>query len=68
MEQLDLNELRGRIDQVDSQLTALFLQRMEIVEQVARYKLERGMQVLQPEREQAVIDRGAARGPQGLQG
>ena len=64
MEQLDLNELRGRIDQVDSQLTALFLQRMEIVEQVARYKLERGMQVLQPDREQAVIDRAAARAPE----
>ena len=68
MEQLDLNELRGRIDEMDSQLTALFLQRMEIVEQVARYKLERGMQVLQPEREQAVIDRAAARAPEAMQG
>ena len=68
MEQLDLNELRGRIDEVDSQLTALFLQRMEIVEQVARYKLERGMQVLQPDREQAVIDRAAARAPEAMQG
>ena len=65
MEQ-DLNELRRQIDAVDSQLTALFLQRMEIVEQVARYKLEREMQVLQPDREQAVIERAAARAPEAM--
>lgn len=66
MEQ-DLNELRRQIDAVDSQLTELFVQRMEIVEQVARYKLERGMQVLQPDREQVVIDRAAARAPAAMQ-
>ena len=44
MSQLD--ELRGQIDRIDAQLTALFLQRMEVTEQVGRWKQANGVPVL----------------------
>ncbi len=59
----DLNELRGQIDAIDRQLVELFLQRMQVVEGVARYKLENGMEVLQPQREQAVIEKARRLAP-----
>ena len=64
----ELQQLREEIDGIDRQMVDLFRQRMAVTAQVGRYKLERGMQVLQPEREQAVIDRAAARAPEAMQG
>ena len=51
----DLKELRASIDAIDAQLVELFRQRMSVAEQVAAYKTEHNLPVLDPERERAVI-------------
>lgn len=50
-----MEELRGRLDCVDSQLIKLLMQRMEISEQIADCKKDCDMPVLVPEREQTVL-------------
>ena len=52
----ELDVLRGQIDVVDTQLLNLFLQRMEIVANVAKYKQEHNMDVLDTNRESQKID------------
>lgn len=50
-EQLDLQEIRSRLDQVDSQLVELFEQRIKLCGEVAQYKQETGKAIYDPERE-----------------
>ncbi len=54
---IDLALLRQRINTIDGDLRALFLERMEVSAEVAAYKRSVGMAVLDPAREQAVLDR-----------
>lgn len=53
---MDLLELRKEIDRIDNQLIPLLMERMDISEQVAKYKVERGIPVLNSEREQQILD------------
>lgn len=63
---MDLLDLRKEIDEIDEQLIPLLLKRMSISEQVARYKVERGIPVLNAEREQQILDNVAKKcGEQG---
>lgn len=63
---MDLLDLRKEIDNIDEQLIPLLLKRMSISEQVARYKVERGIPVLNAEREQQILDNVAEKcGTQG---
>ena len=63
---MDLSEIRREIDRVDAELMKAFLERMELSEQVAAYKLERGIPILNREREKTVLDKAnAAAGEQG---
>ena len=48
---MDLKDLRNEIDQIDDQLLALFVRRMEISAQVAAYKKENQLPVFVPQRE-----------------
>lgn len=50
-----LEEYRAQIDAIDAQLVPLFLQRMEITEKVGTYKMERGLPVMDAEREKRII-------------
>lgn len=50
---MDLLELRKEIDEIDDELIPLLLKRMSVSEKVAKYKVERGMPVLNSEREAA---------------
>ena len=50
---MDLLGLRKQIDEIDNELIPLLLKRMSVSEQVAQYKAERGMPVLNSEREAA---------------
>ena len=52
---MELKEAREQIDQIDRQLTDLFVKRMEVAQQVAEYKREHGLPVLDRERERQVI-------------
>lgn len=54
---MDLNEIRNKIDDIDNQITELFQRRMECAKSVAEYKLENGIPVFNPEREQKILDR-----------
>ncbi|MCI1306149.1 MAG: prephenate dehydratase [Lachnospiraceae bacterium] len=47
----DLKELRREIDRTDSEIVRLFERRMHLVADVAQYKIENGMQVLDSRRE-----------------
>ena len=57
----ELKQYRAEIDAIDRRLTDLFRQRMAVVDKVGRYKLERGIPVLDPAREREVLAEKAAR-------
>ncbi|MCM1039482.1 MAG: prephenate dehydratase [Roseburia sp.] len=48
---MDLLELRKQIDEIDTQIVALYEKRMDISSQVADYKIETGKKVFDKERE-----------------
>lgn len=55
-----LDEARTTIDDVDRQMAALFARRMEAVADVAAYKAEHGLPILDRAREVEVLERNAA--------
>ncbi len=56
---MDLSEIRQQINEIDEQLVALFKKRMETVVEVAKYKQENHMPVLDRTRERQVLCRVA---------
>lgn len=50
-----LKTLRDEIDQIDQQMGALFIQRMNLVDQIAQLKMDNDMTVYDQAREQEVI-------------
>jgi len=52
---MDLNETRGLIDCIDQRMADLFCQRMQLAAQVARYKKEHGLPVLNAAREREIL-------------
>ncbi|HEZ7985378.1 MAG TPA: prephenate dehydratase domain-containing protein [Ruminococcus sp.] len=54
---MDLQQLRGGIDDIDAKILKLFMERMELCKGVADYKKLHDMPVFQGGREQQVIDR-----------
>lgn len=67
MKNLDLQEIRKQIDQVDSQLAALIEQRMRLTADVAEYKMQNGKEIYDPvrEKEKLVSVRAMAKTPFG---
>lgn len=64
---MDLTELRGQINEIDKELEALFMKRMDICLQVAEYKLKNGMEVFQSDREKEIIKRVRADADEGME-
>ncbi len=56
----DIKYLRGQIDMIDKQIVDLFQQRMEVSQNVARYKIANHIPVLDPQREREVLEAKAA--------
>ncbi len=54
---MELSEIRAKIDAVDDQLLKLFLERMDLAEEVAAYKNEHRLPILNKERERSVLAR-----------
>lgn len=52
---MDLNALRDEIDKIDDELLALLLRRMAITQDVARYKIEHQLPVLNQRREDEIL-------------
>ena len=64
---MDLKELRGRIDRIDDELVRLFAERMEVAAEVAAYKKEKGLPVLDVSREKAKLQDVMGKAPEELQ-
>ena len=60
---MDLNDYRRQIDEIDTQLLALFGQRMEVAAGIAAYKKEHGLPVLDSSRERQKLLDIAAKSP-----
>ena len=52
---MELNEIRTRIDAVDDQLLQLFLERMGLAEEVAAYKNEHHLPIMNKQREREIL-------------
>ncbi len=65
---MDLESLRREIDGVDTQLTDLFVRRMRLCGDVARYKKEHNMTVLNQGREREILSRISAQAGDELDG
>lgn len=57
----DLNAYRAEIDAIDTEITRLFEQRMNVVKKVTEYKRANNMPVMQASREQVVLEKAVAR-------
>lgn len=62
----DLTQIRERIDAVDDQILDLFAQRMALTDEVAAYKAERGLPVLDRARERAKLAAVSEAAPEGV--
>ena len=59
MEELNLDEIRKEISAINDQMLPLFLRRMELSSQVARYKKAHGLPTLDRKREEAILQKVA---------
>ena len=54
---MELSELRQQIDAIDREMVELFKKRMNVAADVAEYKRQTGMNVLDASRERALLDK-----------
>lgn len=52
----DLSQLRQEINEIDAQLLELLAKRVSVVKEVGEYKKENNLPIVDPEREQQIID------------
>ncbi len=57
---MDIKDLRQQINDIDDEMTRLFNKRMNVALEVAKYKQEKNMPVLDKARERDVMERAAA--------
>ncbi|MBQ1311666.1 MAG: chorismate mutase, partial [Blautia sp.] len=62
---MDLQECRKRIDSIDDEIVRLFEERMKVSEEIARFKIQTGKKVMDPQREREKLEavRKKAHGP-----
>ena len=53
----ELENLRERIDKIDKELIALFEERMNVVNDIAKYKIKNNLPILNQNREDIVISK-----------
>lgn len=56
MENLDLKEIRNKLDEIDTQLVELFEKRMALCSDVAEFKIQTGKKVYDGERERQKLE------------
>ena len=64
---MDINELRLDIDKIDNEMIKLFEERMHVAAQIAEYKQENNLPVLDPQREREKLHSVSAMLPKDLQ-
>ena len=52
---MDIQQLRGQIDEIDDELVRLFIRRMEVASQIADYKKEHDLPIFVPARERETL-------------
>jgi chorismate mutase/prephenate dehydratase len=55
--ELNLQEIRENLDDIDSRIIELFSRRMRLVKDVAAYKKAHGLPILDAGREERILDR-----------
>ena len=55
MENLNLDSVREEINSINDEMLALFVRRMELSAEVAKYKKENGLPTLDRKREEAIL-------------
>lgn len=63
---MDLGEIRTKIDDIDDKILELFLERMSLATDVAKYKAANNMVVFQSDRERFIIDNVKKNSPEEL--
>ena len=53
---MDITESRKKIDEIDAEMTELFLKRMSLSAEIAEYKKEKNLPVFNAEREKKIIE------------
>lgn len=54
---MDLENIREKIDKIDTQLVELLKERMDCAAEVAKYKSENGLKIYDPNRERSLLNR-----------
>lgn len=62
----NIGSLRQKIDDIDRQLLELLRERVEVVHQVGQEKMEKGLAVFDPSREEALLQKLIAIAPNNL--
>ena len=57
MDVKNLENARCNIDRINSEIVSLLIERMNYVDQIAEYKIARGVPVFVPDREQMILDK-----------
>ena len=55
--ELNLQDIRGQLDEIDDQLIDLFSRRMRLISHVAVCKKEMGLPILDAAREEVIVER-----------
>ena len=55
--EMDLFEIRQKIDEIDNRLVELFVERMKITDEVAAFKKANGLPVLDRGREERILEK-----------
>lgn len=63
---MNLDALRNEINEIDEQMLALFLRRMELCKGVAAYKKDNGLPIFQGSREQEIINKIRESSPENM--
>jgi chorismate mutase/prephenate dehydratase len=56
----ELKDLRNEINEIDTKMRDLFIERMRTVMEIAEYKIENSLPVFDGEREREVIEKNAS--------
>lgn len=64
---MDITESRKKIDEIDAEMTELFLKRMSLSAEIAEYKKEKNLPVFNAEREKKIIEEEQKKSPEILQ-
>lgn len=64
---MDLQELRNEINDIDKDILELFIKRMGLCVDVAKYKIEKDLPVFQTDREKAIVQKVRGNSPEWLE-